>query len=124
LERVYGMPEGTTSENAQELTITDSCAKRISKLREMEGNPSLMLRVQVTGGGCSGFQYGFSLDDKVTEDDLTFANGDVRVVVDEVSLGLLEGSQVDYSEELGGSFFQISNPNATASCGCGASFSI
>ena len=118
------MPEGTTSENAGELTITDSCAKRIVELREMEGNSSLMLRVQVSGGGCSGFQYGFSLDDKVAEDDLTFANGDVRVVVDEASLGLLEGSQVDYTEDLGGAFFQVSNPNATASCGCGASFSI
>lgn len=118
------MPEGTTPENARKLTITDSCAKRIVELREMEGNPSLMLRVLVSGGGCSGFQYGFSLDDKVAEDDLTFGNGDVRVVVDEVSLGLLEGSQVDYAEELGGSFFQISNPNATSSCGCGASFSL
>ena len=118
------MPEGTIEQAAHEMTITDSCAKRIKELREMEGNDGLMLRVAVSGGGCSGFQYGFSLDDDVAEDDLTFEHGGVTVVVDETSLGLLEGSEVDYKTELGGSFFQIANPNATASCGCGASFSI
>ena len=118
------MPEGTIEQAAHEMTITDSCAKRIKELREMEGNDGLMLRVAVSGGGCSGFQYGFSLDDAIAEDDLTFEHGGVTVVVDETSLGLLEGSEVDYKTELGGSFFQIANPNATASCGCGSSFSI
>jgi len=118
------MPEGTTTEAASKLTVTDSCAERIKALRGMEGNDGLMLRVAVSGGGCSGFQYGFSLDDAIADDDLTFEHAGVTVVVDETSLGLLEGSEVDYKEDLGGSFFQITNPNATASCGCGSSFSI
>ena len=118
------MPDGNTTEGGQRITITDSCAERIKELREMEGNPALMLRVAISGGGCSGFQYGFSLDDSIAGDDLTFEHGDVKVVVDETSLGLLEGSEVDFKKELGGAFFQITNPNATANCGCGASFSI
>ncbi len=118
------MPEGTTEQAAVKMTITDSCAHRIKELREMEGNDGLMLRVAVSGGGCSGFQYGFSLDDAIAEDDLTFEHGGVTVVVDETSLGLLEGSEVDYKEDLGGSIFQVSNPKATSSCGCGASFSL
>ncbi|MBT3306370.1 MAG: iron-sulfur cluster insertion protein ErpA [Alphaproteobacteria bacterium] len=118
------MPDTTTSEPTQTLTITDSCAARIKTLREMEGNNDLMLRVAVSGGGCSGFQYGFSLDDKRADDDLAFEHAGVTVVIDETSLGLLEGSEVDFKTDLGGSFFQIANPNATSSCGCGASFSI
>jgi len=114
------MPDG----NAQQLTITDSCAQRIKELRDLESNQALMLRITISGGGCSGFQYGFSLDDKTADDDLTFDHGDIKVVVDEVSLGLLEGSEVDFKNDLGGSFFAINNPNATANCGCGASFSI
>ncbi len=118
------MPEATTTEAGGKLTITDSCARRIKALREMEGNADLMLRVAVSGGGCSGFQYGFSLDDTITDDDLTFEHADVMIVVDETSLGLLKGSEVDYREDLGGAFFQVTNPNATSSCGCGSSFSI
>lgn len=118
------MPEATTTEAADRLTITESCARRVKALREMEGNADLMLRVAVSGGGCSGFQYGFSLEDTIADDDLTFEHGDVTIVVDETSLGLLEGSEVDYKEDLGGAFFQIANPNATSSCGCGSSFSI
>jgi len=118
------MPEGTTSEAQPNLIITDSAARRIKHLRDVEGNPALMLRVSVSGGGCSGFQYGFSLDDKVADGDLTFEHGGVQVVVDEVSLDLVKGSQVDFREDLGGAYFQVSNPNATSSCGCGASFSV
>ncbi len=118
------MPEGNAGETAQGLTITDSAARRIERLREIEGNAALMLRVAVSGGGCSGFQYGFSLDDKIADGDKTFEHAGARVVVDEVSLDLLKGSQVDYREDLGGAYFQVSNPNATSSCGCGASFSI
>jgi iron-sulfur cluster insertion protein len=118
------MPEGTAAGQGNKITITDSCAKRIRELREMEGNAELMLRVAISGGGCSGFQYGFSLDDTIADDDLTFEHGDVKVVVDETSLGLLEGSEVDFREELGGAFFQVNNPNATSNCGCGSSFSI
>jgi len=118
------MPDGTTDSSGHALTITGACARRIRKLREMEGKPGLMLRLQVSGGGCSGFQYGFSLDDKIADDDLIFENDGVSVVIDEVSIGLLEGSEVDFKEDLGGAFFQVNNPNATASCGCGASFSV
>ncbi len=118
------MPEGTAQGPTHILTITDSCAARIKALRETEGNDALMLRIVVSGGGCSGFQYGFNLDDRLANDDLTFEHAGVTVVIDETSLGLLEGSQVDYKTDLGGAFFQITNPNAMANCGCGSSFSI
>ena len=118
------MPDGNPSDGGQGITITDSCAERIKELREMEGRPALMLRVAISGGGCSGFQYGFSLDDDVADDDKTFEHAGVTVVIDETSLGLLEGSEVDFKKELGGAFFQITNPNATSNCGCGASFSV
>jgi iron-sulfur cluster insertion protein len=114
----------TAIEYANRLNITDSCAARIKVLKETEGNDSLMLRIAVSGGGCSGFQYGFNLDENLADDDITFNHAGVTVVIDEMSLGLLEGSEVDFKTELGGAFFQISNPNATASCGCGSSFSI
>ena len=118
------MPDENRADSPQQLTITDQCATRIEELRELENNPALMLRITISGGGCSGFQYGFSLDDNTADDDKTFDHGDIKVVVDEVSLGLLEGSEVDFKQDLGGSFFQINNPNATANCGCGSSFSI
>lgn len=118
------MPDVTELKSSKKLNITDSCAARIKVLREMEGNKDLMLRIAVSGGGCSGFQYGFKLDDILADDDLTFEHAGVTVVIDETSLELLEGSEVDYKTELGGAFFQISNPNATASCGCGSSFAI
>ncbi len=111
---------------AQEAKIglTGNAAKRIAWLIEQEDQPSLMLRVTVSGGGCSGFQYGFSFDSEVKDDDRTFARDGVKVVVDEVSLELLAGSEIDFVEDLIGASFQINNPQATSSCGCGASFSI
>jgi len=118
------MPEASTTEIAQGLALTDNCAKRIAKLMEMESNPNLMLRLTVLGGGCSGFQYKFGLDDAVNDDDKTFAHNGTQVVTDEVSLELLGGAVVDFKEDLGGSYFSIDNPNATANCGCGVSFSI
>ena len=108
----------------QAITVTQSAARRIAHMIAEDGQPGLMRRVAVSGGGCSGFQYGFSLDDSVGPDDLTFARDEATVVIDEVSLGLLGGSEIDYVEDLIGSFFQIKNPQATSSCGCGASFSI
>jgi iron-sulfur cluster insertion protein len=93
-------------------------------MMDREAQEGLMLRVAVSGGGCSGFQYGFSFDDTVNSDDLTFERDGVTLVVDEVSLDLLAGSEVDYVEELIGASFQINNPLATSSCGCGSSFSI
>ena len=106
------------------LTLSASAAKRILQLIEAETDPDLMLRIAVSGGGCSGFQYGFSFDDSVQGDDLTFERDGARIVIDEVSLQLLEGSEVDFVEDLMGAYFQIKNPNATSSCGCGSSFSV
>lgn len=113
-----------TTEEARSLTISDAAAKRIAVLREMEKDDGLMLRITVSGGGCSGFQYGFSFDDAVTADDLVFEKNGVKVVTDEVSMDLLVGSEVDFVDDLMGAYFQITNPNATASCGCGTSFSV
>lgn len=115
---------GTDATAASELIISDNAAKQIATLREQEGDPNLMLRVSVAGGGCSGFRYTFDFDRMVNADDRTFHNGDVTVVVDEVSLELLGGSQIDYRQELIGSYFEINNPNASSSCGCGSSFAI
>ncbi len=111
-------PEGPRVE------VTANAAKRVAWLIEQDGRDGLMLRVSVSGGGCSGFQYGFSFDDALGEDDRTFERDGVTVVVDEVSLDLLNGSQIDFVEDLIGASFQITNPQATSSCGCGSSFSI
>ncbi len=89
-----------------------------------EGNPGLMLRLSVSGGGCSGFQYAFTFDDARGEDDVVFECHGVKLVVDTTSLDLLVGAEVDFVEELVGASFQVRNPNATSSCGCGSSFSI
>lgn len=109
---------------AQAMTLTDRAATKVRKLREGEGNPELKLRVYITGGGCSGFSYGFTFDDKVNEGDSLFENGDVIMVVDPMSIQYLMGSEVDYTEGLQGSQFLVKNPNATSTCGCGSSFSV
>ncbi len=106
------------------LILTDNAANKMRKLRESEGNPALMLRVYVTGGGCSGFSYGFNFAESANEDDAQFENGDVTMVVDALSYQYLVGSTVDYVEGLEGSRFVVQNPNATTTCGCGSSFSI
>ena len=106
------------------LGITPSAAKRIAALAESEGNPDLMLRVTISGGGCSGFQYGFDLDTNVNDDDRVFEESGIRVVVDTVSMDLLNGSQLDYKEDMVGAYFVIENPNASSTCGCGTSFSV
>lgn len=106
------------------LSVTENAAKRVKVLIKSEGNDQAMLRVTVSGGGCSGFQYGFSLDTEKGEDDLLFEEHGVKLVVDETSLEMLGGSQIDFVEELVGSSFTIRNPNATATCGCGTSFSV
>ena len=119
--------ETTTSEAAPAapgLAISDRAARQIAKIVAHEGNPELNLRVTVSGGGCSGFQYGFSLDDAINDDDRIFPHAGVRVVVDEISLELLAGAEIDYVTEMIGSSFQIRNPNASSSCGCGSSFAI
>ncbi|AQZ93771.1 iron-sulfur cluster insertion protein ErpA [Halopseudomonas phragmitis] len=106
------------------LAFTDSAVSKVRSLIEEEGNERLSLRVFVTGGGCSGFQYGFTFDDELAEDDTVVERDGVRLVVDPMSFQYLAGSEVDYQEGLEGSRFVINNPNATTTCGCGSSFSI
>ena len=106
------------------ITISDSAARRIAALKTQEAAEGAFLRIAVSGGGCSGFQYGLSFDEERNPDDVVFEHGGVRVVVDQVSLDLLNGSEVDFVEDLMGASFQIKNPNAASSCGCGNSFSI
>lgn len=106
------------------LAVSESAAKRVAFLIEQEGNPNLMLRLTVSGGGCSGFQYGFGFDDTAGDEDHVFEKDGTRVVTDDASLDLLAGSMLDYVEDLMGAAFQIKNPNATASCGCGNSFAV
>jgi iron-sulfur cluster insertion protein len=102
--------------------LTASAAARVKVLAASEGNPDLMLRLAVSGGGCSGFSYGFSLDSDVTADDRIFENHGAKVVIDDVSLDLLKGAEIDFVDDLMASSFRINNPNATSTCGCGTSF--
>ncbi len=106
------------------MSLTDNAAAKVQSLITEEGNPSLKLRVFVTGGGCSGFQYGFSFDEEVAVDDTLIENKGAHLVVDPLSYQYLVGSKVDYIEGLEGSRFVVNNPLATTTCGCGASFSI
>ena len=106
------------------ITVTASAARRIASLKQQEDTPNAHLRIAVSGGGCSGFQYGLSFDDQRNPDDALFERDGVTVVVDDVSLDLLNGAEVDFVEDLMGASFQIRNPNAASSCGCGNSFSI
>ncbi len=115
-------PQGTTQE--PRIALSERAAKRVAWLLAQEAKPGLMLRVSVSGGGCSGFQYGFDFDDTVGDDDRTFARDGVTAVIDSASLDLLAGSEIDFVEDLVGASFQVKNPNAASSCGCGASFSI
>lgn len=106
------------------ITFCDAAAQKVKNLMETEGNDELMLRVFVTGGGCSGFQYGFTFDDAAAEDDTLVANGTVTMLVDPMSFPYLQGAEVDYEEGLMGSKFLVRNPSAKTTCGCGSSFSI
>ncbi len=108
----------------RQVSITGNAAKRIAWLMEQEGDSALMLRLSVSGGGCSGFQYGFSFDKSCQVDDHLFERDGIKVVVDDTSLDLLSGSEIDFVEDLVGASFQVRNPNAASSCGCGSSFSI
>lgn len=106
------------------LIFTDAAATKVRNLLEEEGNPDLKLRVYVTGGGCSGFQYGFSFDEEQAEDDTVITNQSVNLLVDPMSYQYLVGATVDYTEGLKGAQFVVNNPNAETTCGCGSSFSI
>jgi iron-sulfur cluster insertion protein len=115
---------GSATGGDRRIVVTDSAARRIAVLREQEAATGAFLRIAVSGGGCSGFQYGLSFDAQQNPDDFVFEQGGVAVVVDDVSLDLLNGAEVDFVEDLMGASFQIKNPNAASSCGCGNSFSI
>lgn len=104
------------------VTLTESAAGRVKELIAKEGNAALMLRLGVAGGGCSGFQYGIGLDDKLAPDDVVFEQHGVKLVVDQTSLELVSGTEIDFVEDLAGSAFQFHNPRATSTCGCGSSF--
>jgi iron-sulfur cluster insertion protein len=106
------------------LTVTDNAANKVRALIEEEGNTALKLRVFVTGGGCSGFQYGFTFDENVNEGDTAIEKDGVTFVIDPMSYQYLVGASIDFKEDLSGAQFVISNPNATTTCGCGSSFSI
>ena len=104
--------------------FTDNAANKVASLIEEEGNPDLKLRVFVSGGGCSGFQYGFTFDEAVNEDDTTMEKNGVKLLIDSMSYQYLVGAEIDYKEDLEGAQFVIKNPQATTTCGCGSSFSV
>jgi iron-sulfur cluster insertion protein len=105
------------------IIFTDSAATKVHNLIEEEGNSDLKLRVYVSGGGCSGFQYGFTFDEEVNEDDTQVEKNGVTVLIDSMSISYLNGAEIDYKEDISGAQFVIRNPNATTTCGCGSSFS-
>lgn len=118
----FGVPLNKVAEVS--LQFSDAAANKAKLLIDEEGNPALKLRVFVQGGGCSGFQYGFSFDEKVNDGDHQIDKNGVTLVVDPMSYEYLAGAEVDYKESLEGSMFVINNPNATSTCGCGSSFSM
>jgi len=109
--------------SSDSLVFTTAAAKKVSELIAEEGNPELMLRIYVQGGGCSGFQYGFTFDETVNEGDEQVVTDGVTLLIDPMSVQYLMGAEVDYSEGLQGAQFVIRNPNASTTCGCGSSFS-
>ena len=113
----------TSLETAEPVRVSARAAKRIAEILKGEPAPA-MLRVAVTGGGCSGFQYNFALDDTRTDDDLVIERDGATVLVDPMSLDFLKGAEIDFVDDLIGASFKVNNPNATSSCGCGTSFSV
>ena len=112
------------TQEASVMTLTDNAASKVQSLIAEEGNAGLSLRVFVTGGGCSGFQYGFAFDEDIAEDDTVIENKGARLLVDALSYQYLVGSRIDYVEGLEGSRFIVNNPMAVTTCGCGSSFSV
>jgi iron-sulfur cluster insertion protein len=111
------------SETAMPVTISPRAAKKIAEILKAEGKPT-MVRLAVEGGGCSGFQYQFTLDESRHADDLLVENGSAKVLIDPVSLDFLKGAEIDFADEMIGASFKVNNPNAKMSCGCGTSFSV
>jgi len=114
----------TSNDMPAPIVFTDSAAGKVAELVAEEGNPELKLRVFVQGGGCSGFQYGFTFDEIVNEDDTKMEKNGVTLLIDAMSLQYLVGAEIDYKDDLEGSQFVIRNPNAQTTCGCGSSFSV
>jgi iron-sulfur cluster insertion protein len=113
------LPEGEAP-----IKISETVVGKVAEMLAEEGDPALQLRIFVTGGGCSGFQYGFAFDDEKKDDDVRVERGPITVVVDAMSLQYLVGAEIDYEDELEGARFVIRNPNASSTCGCGSSFSV
>ena len=116
--------ENVSTEMPGPLLFTDSAAAKVAELIAEEGNPDLKLRVFVQGGGCSGFQYGFTFDEIVNEDDTTMVKNGVQLLIDSMSYQYLVGAEIDYKDDLEGAQFVIKNPSASSTCGCGSSFSV
>ena len=114
----------TTAEMPVPFVFTDAAADKVKQLIDEEGNPDLKLRVFVQGGGCSGFQYGFTFDEEVNEDDTVMNKNGVQLLIDSMSYQYLVGAEIDYKDDLNGAQFVINNPNASTTCGCGSSFSV
>lgn len=122
MEEMLNIPSGEGAMPG--IAFTDAAARKVQELVLEEGNPGLKLRVYISGGGCSGFQYGFSFDEEQADDDIAVVNDGVTLLVDPMSFQYLMGAEVDYTESLAGAQFVIRNPNANTTCGCGSSFSI
>jgi iron-sulfur cluster insertion protein len=118
------MTEPTMAGDEPALNFTNAAASKVGQLIKDEGNPALKLRVYIQGGGCSGFQYGFTFDEEIQDGDTQVENGGVTLVVDPLSVQYLTGAEIDYREDLQGARFIIRNPNAATTCGCGSSFSV
>ena len=120
------MPDATETptDTHEGLKIGEGAVTRIKQLIESEGKPDLKLRIGITGGGCSGFQYNFSLDDKTADDDVVFEENGVQVLVDETSLPFVSGAVLNFNTDMMGAYFVMDNPNADSTCGCGSSFSV
>ena len=116
--------EGILVQGTGPITVSRSAALQVAKLLKEEDNPNQALRVSVSGGGCSGFQYGFAFDVDRQEDDIVINREGVTILIDVVSAGYMDGSEIDYVNDLIGASFQVNNPNAASSCGCGTSFSL
>jgi iron-sulfur cluster insertion protein len=114
----------TPPSDAPPFAVSESAAKRIASILNQDENKGMMLRISVSGGGCSGFQYGFTFDDKRGDTDFVIEREGAKVLIDDVSLDLLKGSEIDYVEDMIGSSFQIKNPQAKSTCGCGNSFAV
>lgn len=114
----------TRDRDARPFVFTDAAADKVKQLIEEEGNADLKLRVFVQGGGCSGFQYGFTFDEAVNEDDTVMNKSGVQLLIDSMSYQYLVGAEIDYKDDINGAQFVIKNPNATTTCGCGSSFSV